>query len=280
MMIAKVKLKSVIKNETRLAPGEIEEEIRRLLTTGSSRRVLRARPPRRRKLDGLAVTAVAWSTLSGKREPVYSVAEVDDEEVEGFTLYAADTALKLTPLIKLPREVRVSILGRIEAVVEVEPCRIVEVVRRLWESAAGSEDEKLVAVYVEMRKAGLPLPVKTIGRLVGASHDGVGRAVEAITRLKLFAVKPEPGTMEKALVELGVPEGVAREVASHAEKQEYWTLHKMAGCLRAHGTPYNTITEMIGVSAPTARKLHRSLKRERGEYSALEGEEVQATRAN
>ncbi|MEM4976738.1 MAG: hypothetical protein QXT64_05390 [Desulfurococcaceae archaeon] len=264
MMIARIKLKSITRNETKLRPMEIETEVRRLLTTGFSRRLVRLYSRRRRKFEGLAVTAVAWSNL---REPVYYATGVNGEELEGFRVYTADATLKLTPLLKLPREIRVNVLDRVEAVVEVEPCRIVEVVRRLWETATGSEVEKLVAVYVEMRKRGLPLTVKTIGELVGANPKNVRRARSAVEKLRLFTVKPERELVEKTLVELGVPEDVARSVAARADKREYWTIHRLAGCLHTHGLTYNAIRELLGVSSPTTRKYSEDAKHEHSKTS-------------
>lgn len=255
MMIARVKLEIISRNETKLRPVEIEAEVRRLLTTGFSRRLVRLYSRRRRRFEGLAVTAIAWSS-----EPVYYATGVNGEELEGFRVRTADATLKLTPLLKLPREIRVNILGRIEAVVEVEPCRIVEVVGRLWEAAAGSEAEKLVSVYVEMRKRGLPLTVKTIGEIVGASPMSVRRARSGVEKLRLFTVKPERELVEKALVELGVPEDVARSVAARADGREHWTIHRLAGCLHTHGLTYDAIRGLLGVSHPTARKYSENAK--------------------
>ncbi len=260
-MVARVKLKSITRNETKLRPAEIETEVRRLLTTGFSRRLVRLYSRRRRKFEGLVTTAIAWSNL------VYYVTGVNGEELEGFIVHTADATLKLTPLLKLPREIRVNVLDRIEAVVEVEPCRIVEVVGRLWETATGSEAEKLVSVYVEMRKRGLPLTVKTIGELVGANPMSVRRARNAVEKLRLFTVKPERELVEKTLVELGVPEDVARNVVVRTDKREHWTIHRLAGYLYTHGLSYNAVRELLGVSHLTTRKYSEDAEREHSKTS-------------
>ncbi|MEM0458950.1 MAG: hypothetical protein QXZ31_03705 [Thermofilaceae archaeon] len=127
----------------------------------------------------------------------------DGKEIEGWNFNVNGVEIRITPPLKLPRELIVyyNSVDReaFEAVVEVKPLPVVELVGKLWSGATGSDAERLVKVYVEMRRRGSPMPARWIGKLVGAREGDIEKAEEAIKAGKLFTIQPENLSVNKAL---------------------------------------------------------------------------------
>lgn len=262
-MIVGVELVSLIRNDLGLPLRRVTALFRRALMGGVCAEPISGYPG---KFKGVAVTYAASTRTGGYRECFVALTE-DGESIEGFIRRTPHSVVKLTPLLKLPGRIRAVYMDAVEAVVEVEMCRVVDLVRKLWETSLGIEYEDLVSVYTTLRMRGLQLPVEAIGELVGARYGSLRRAKEVIKGRKLFAVKPEPELAVRTLVELGVPETIARTAVACAEN--CWTIHRLAGCLHAHGLPLSDVTRILGVTAPTvkrhASKLSTSALR-RGQY--------------
>lgn len=133
---------------------------------------------------------------------VFLASTIGGEEIEGKNFNINGVDVRITPPLKLPREIlayyNYAGIEAFEAVVEIKPLPAVELVGKLWSNAVGNDAEKLVDVYVEMRKRGLPMPVKWIAELVGAREDDVEKAEEAIKAGKLFMIQPENLSVNKA----------------------------------------------------------------------------------
>lgn len=121
------------------------------------------------------------------------------------------------------------------------------------------EPDRLVAVYIELRRRGIMMPVERLGKIVKSSVRSVKIAKQIIASRKLFTIQPDPPRVRNTLIELGVPEDIAvRAVGLCMDVSRRigagWYTGILAGCLNVFGLPKEQIADILGVAPPTTRK--------------------------